>query len=344
MEAVVLERFGGPEVLTVGEAPTPRPGADEVLVAVSACGVCGHDLLARSGALGTPLPMVIGHEIAGVVVEVGPDVHALQVGQRVVLVQRIPCGRCRVCRRGATNLCRQGQGFYGEDHTGGYGTYVVATERNAVALPEGIPDVVGAILSCGVGTGLRALRTAGAAAGDLVLVTGAGGGVGLHTVAVAAALGCRVIAASGSPSKIEALLEAGAEEVIGTLSPTEMRETLKRRSDGWGADVVIEVTGPPTFASSLAALSPAGRMVIVGNTVPGTVELNPGRMILQELKISGSAHATRADLEEVVAMVSQKRISPAVGLVLPLERASELHEAMEARRVAGRGVLRVAGR
>ena len=344
MEAVVLEGFGGPEALKVGEALTPRPRADEVLVAVSACGVCGHDLLARAGALATPLPMVLGHEIAGVVAEVGPEVRDLKAGQRVALVQRIPCGRCQACGRGATNLCRQGPGFYGEDLTGGYGAYVVATERNAVVLPDEITDEVGAILSCGVGTGLRALRAAGASAGELVVVTGAGGGVGLHTVEVAAALGCRVIAVSGSPAKADALLAAGAEEVMSLLPPSEMRAALKERSDGWGADVVVEVAGPPTFASSLAALSPAGRMVVVGNTVPGPVQINLGRLILQELKVSGSAHATRADLEEVVSLVVGKRISPTVGLVLPLERAGDLHAAMEARRVPGRGVLRVADR
>ena len=339
----MLRRFGDPDVLQMGEAAPPSPAPDQVLVRVSACGVCGHDILARAGELQTPLPMVLGHEISGVVTEVGQEVSGLKRGQRVALVQRIPCGSCRECRRGSTNLCRKGPGFYGEQISGGYGEYVLASERNAVPLPDPIGDELGATLSCAVGTGLRALRQASLSPGDVVLVTGAGGGVGLNTVRLAAAFGLRVLAVSSSEHKREALLAAGAAEVVPPASPREMRDAAKAMSGSDGVEAVIEIAGPPTFAASLAALAPGGRLVLVGNTRPSLVEMNPGVVIVRELKVLGSAHATRDQLEEVISLVAEGKISPTVGDIRPLEEAADLHRAMEAHQVTGRAVLRVDG-
>ena len=344
MRAVVLRQFGGPEVLRVGEAILPSPTEDQVLVRVSACGVCGHDLLARAGAFRTPMPIVLGHEISGVVTQIGDHVSGLREGQRVALVQRIPCGTCSLCRRGATNLCRSGVGFYGEDLNGGYSEYVVASERNAVALPATISDEVGATLSCAIGTGLRALRRADLNPGDLVIVTGAGGGVGLNTVKLAAAFGLVVLAVSGSVQKKEALLVAGAAEVVSPGSPEKLRQVAKSLSESRGAEAVIEIAGPPTFSASLAALAPGGRLVLVGNTDPRPVKVNPGAVIVRELQIVGSAHATRSDLEDVIALIARGKISPTVGEVRPLEEAAELHRSMEAHEVTGRAVLLIRGR
>jgi len=165
MRATVLTRYGGPEVLECHEVERPQPRADQMLVRVGACGVCGHDLLSRQGHFPDARPpCVIGHEIAGTVEEVGELVTAFQRGQRVALTQRISCGVCRRCRAGRDNLCRSGPGFYGEAISGGYGEFVLASPRNSVPLPGTIPFDVGAILSCAVGTGLHALRGAWARA------------------------------------------------------------------------------------------------------------------------------------------------------------------------------------
>lgn len=344
MRAVVLARYGGPEVLQVSDHPDPVLRPDQVIVKVTACGVCGHDLLARAGVLGTPLPIVLGHEIAGVVTEVGGDVEELTEGQRVALVQRIPCGACIDCRRGSTNLCRKGPGFYGENMDGGYAEYVAASPRNAVVLPDQVSDEQGAILSCGVGTGLRALRQAALDPGDLVVITGAGGGVGLHTVVLASVFGYRVLAVTSSEHKRKALLDAGAADVVVSPSPAVLRQTAKDLSGGRGAEAAIEVAGAPTFNASIATLGPGGRLVLVGNTRPQPVEINPGGIIVRELKILGSAHATRDDLAEVVSLVADAKIVPSVSAVQPLEEAADLHRAMEAKEVIGRAVLRVGDR
>ena len=340
MTAMLLHEFGAPEQLHVATVRRPVPTPHQMVVAVRACGVCGHDLLARRGALGTALPVVLGHEIAGVVAEVGSAVRAV-AGDRVALVQRIPCGECAQCSRGATNLCRSGLGFYGDDLSGGYAEYVVASEANAVPLPDDIPFETGAVLSCAVGTGLRALRRAELEAGDTVVITGAGGGVGLHAVRLAAALGYRVLAVSGSPHKHATILAAGAERVVEPGAVNAIRDAVRETFGVRGAAAAIEVAGTPTFDASLASLAPGGRLVLVGNTAPSRIVTNPGALIVRELKIIGSAHATRPDLEEVIELVRAGQIHVDVPVTRDLVDAAALHQALEDREVAGRAVLTV---
>lgn len=339
MRCVVLERTGPPEALVAGARPVPEPGPGELLVRVRAVGVCGHDLLARRGALAAGPGDVLGHEIAGEVVGAGPDVGPELVGRRVALVQRIPCGACPECAAGLTTLCREGPGFYGEDVPGGYAEYVVATGRNVVPVPDTVPDAAAAILSCAVGTGLRALRRAGTGPGDVVVVTGAGGGVGVHTVALARHLGARVVALTGTAAKEPALRDQGADVVLVAPDAAAVRAAVHDLGGRRGADVAVELTGGPTFPLALRALGPRGRLVLVGNTEPATLPLDPGLAILKELTVHGSAHADAGDLADVVALVASGAITPVPARCWPLAEAAAAHAAVERREVAGRAVL-----
>jgi len=339
MRAQVLSGFGGPDSFHLEDVAVPRPAPDQMLVEVAGCGVCGHDLLNRAGHFPhTRLPTVMGHEIAGVVVEAGPLVRKFKVGDRVAVIQRISCGVCRACRNGQENICVSGPGFYGEDISGGYGEFVLASDRNAVALPESIPLHVGAVLSCAIGTGYHALGRAGLRLGETVLITGATGGVGIHAVKLAALMGLRVIAVSSSPDKSTRLVEAGASDVIVTRDfnyHAEVRELTK----GQGVDGVIEIAGARTYPSAVRSLRAGGRMVVVGTLEPGNLPFNPALAILKELEFVGSAHATVTDLQHVIALVERGRITPEIGLSLPVAKAAEAHRAMEAREVVGRVVL-----
>ncbi len=236
------------------------------------------------------------------------------------------------------NVCREGYGFYGEDISGGYGEFVVATERNAVHLPDGIDFITGAVLSCTVGTGLHALGRARLKPGDSVLVTGAGGGVGMHTVQIARGLGCRVIALTSSERKVAQLLAAGADEVV--LSPDmQFHGQVKELTKGLGVAAVIEITGTPTFASSIRSLRPGGRLVVVGNVQPGTVSFNPATGILKEIELVGSSHATLDDLVRVTDLVARGRIKPEIAAVVNVADAATGHAMMEAKETTGRVVL-----
>ncbi len=339
MRAVVLPGFGGPGVFSCEEVERPRPAADQMLVKVAACGVCGHDLLNRAGHFPhTKLPAVMGHEIAGTVVETGALVTRFKAGDRIAVIQRLPCGLCSLCRAGRENLCVSGPGFYGEQISGGYGDYVIASERNATLVPASIPLKVAAVLSCAIGTGFHALRRAALQLNDTVVITGASGGVGIHTVKLARLLGLRTIAISSSEAKVERLRKAGATDVI-VSSDMNFHQKVRAMTGGEGADAVIEIAGKPTFNSSVRSLRAGGRMVIVGNVDPGSVPLNPAMSILKELDFIGSAHATLADLKKVIDLVSRGEIEPEIAAFLPMEQATEAHAMMEDRSTSGRVVL-----
>lgn len=339
MRAVVLPKFGDADVFRCEDVTRPEPGVDQMLIKVAACGVCGHDLLNRAGHFPhTKLPAIMGHEIAGTVVEVGATVKRFKVGDRIAVIQRISCGLCSLCRSGRENVCTSGPGFYGEDLSGGYGEFVVASERNAVLVPDSIPLKVACVLSCAIGTGLHALGRSRLTLGDSVVITGASGGVGIHTVKLARLMGLRVIAISSTQSKADRLRDAGAADVI--VSPDfAFHAKVRELTGGEGADGVIEIAGKPTFNSSIRSLKAGGRMVVVGNLDPGNVPLNPAMSILKELDVVGSGHATVADLRKVVELVASKAIEPEIAGYVPADQAAEAHRMMEDRKTSGRVVL-----
>lgn len=339
MRAVVLERFGDPDVLALREVERPRPGPGQALVRVEACGVCYHDLLTRAGVIrhGMRLPVIPGHEIAGVVEELGPGVEGLAPGDRVCTVQLAACGGCAFCLRGEDHLCA-GQRMFGHGLDGGYAEYVVAPARALVRVPPEIPLEQAATLGCGVGTSFRAIRTTAAVrAGETVVVTGAGGGTGLHSVQVARLVGARVIAVTTSPAKVERIREAGADEVV--VAPDGQFHEQVRALTGGGADAVVDHVGTPVWASTIRSVRNGGRICFIGQVTGDAVPFNPGLIILRQVALLGSKGCTVADLRDLVELVRLGRIRPVVDRVLPLEAAAEAHRLMADRRAAGRLVL-----
>jgi len=345
MKAVVLRQFGPAENLVLEEVPAPaadklRPG--EALIRVEAVGVCYHDLINRVGNLPrTKLPSILGHEIAGTVTAVGPEVRDIAVGQRVATIQRAPCGRCDLCRRDRGSLCKEGL-FFGEEIPGGYAPWVVAPTQALAVVPKSITRMEeAAICACTLGTALHVARTRGRVQpGEQVLITGASGGVGLHAIQMVRHLGARPIAVTSSADKAARLHEAGAEEVI-VAPDLQFAREARRRTGGRGADVVLEITGALTFDQSLRSLAPAGRLVVVGNLETKMVEVNPGLIILKELEIIGSFATSTAELREVFELVAAGRLKPVVTEVLPLREAAAAHRLLQDRAVLGRIVLTV---
>jgi acryloyl-coenzyme A reductase len=338
MRAVTFGAFGGPEVLQVTQVERPQPGPRDVLVRIHAAGICHHDVLSRAGRIPGRPGRILGHEIAGEIVAVGADVASARMGERVVLYQRLFCGGCRFCLSGRHDLCRASR-VLGEEGGGGYAEFACVPARNAICLPEGLDMTAAALAVCPIGTSVRALiGVAAIRPGQTVLVTGAGGGLGLHQIAIAKSVQASVIAVTSSPQKVQALRAAGADEVIVSADLKFSREVW-RLTAKQGADVVLENVVTGTFGESLRSTAQNATVVVLGNIGAQPVELDPGLVIMRRIRIAGSGNATFADVHTALHLLAGKVVKPCIGRVLPFAQAALGHALMEQRAVSGRIVL-----
>jgi acryloyl-coenzyme A reductase len=338
MKAVVIEAFGGPETLKVQERPTPKPEAGDILVKVEVAGVCHHDVLHRAGKLpGAKVGVVPGHETAGQVVAIGAGVMTHVIGDRVVVYQRRFCGQCRNCLRGRQDMCRA-LGAPAVDTEGGYAEFVCVPANMGIKIPDGVDWSAAALACCPIGTSLRALKmVAGINPGDVVLITGASGGLGVHQIQIARALGGHPIAVTTSPSKIEFLKSLGAEDVIVSkelgYSTDVWRLTEKR-----GVDIAIDNVGA-TLPETLRCMTQGGIVVVLGNVGGAAVPVSPGLLIGRRLRIAGSGMATLEDVQQSLAMIKAGMVKAVVSASVKFSEAPKAHAMLEARAVEGRVLM-----
>ncbi len=285
VQAVVSLAVGEP--VTVETIVVPEPGPGEARVRVQACGVCHTDLHYRQGAITDTFPFLLGHEAAGVVESVGPDVQNVKVGDYVVIAWRAPCGQCRSCRRGRPWYCFDSrnavQPMTLEDGTTlspalGIGAFaeltLVAAGQCVPVDPAARPEAAG-LIGCGVMAGFgAAVHTGNVQRGDTVAVLGCGG-VGNAAIAGAALAGARmVIAVDMDDRKLEWSRRFGATDTVNAAS-TDPVAVITELTGGFGADVVIEAVGrPETYQQAFYARDLAGTVVLVGVPDPTmTIEL-----------------------------------------------------------------------
>jgi len=338
MKALVIKEFGGP--LFSEDVPVPQPKPDEALVRVKACAVDQFDLTIRDGKFPTAkTPIILGHEIAGVVEEVGANVDNVKPGDRVTSTLYITCGRCRYCLTGRETICADFKGYIGIHTPGAYAEYTTIPAVNLVKLPESIPFVNGSVIANAIGTPYHALtKRAKVQPGERVIVTGAGGGVGAHAIQLAKIMGAFVMAVDIGEEKLALARELGAD-VTFDASTEDFSKTAHAWTNSEGAEVVLELVGTKTFESSLKSLARGGRMVIVGSHTGTTLSASPQAMIANEWEILGSRNVTKRELAEVVALVAAGRIKPIVTGTYPLEEAEALHQRLRKQEITGRVVL-----
>jgi len=285
VRGVVAVEKGAPVQLAEIEVPDPGPG--EARVRVQACGVCHTDLHYREGAIGDDWPYLLGHEAAGVIEAVGPDVSGVRPGDYVVIAWRAPCGTCRSCRRGRPWYCfsseNASQSMRLTDGTRlspalGIGAFA---EKTLVAASQCVPvdrrarPEAAGLIGCGVMAGFgAAANTGGVSRGDAVAVIGCGG-VGNAAIAAAVLAGARlVIAVDVDGRKLPAAERFGATHVV-DASTTDPVDAIRSLTDGNGADVVVEAVGhPETYRQAFFARDLAGTLVQVGVPSPDmTIEL-----------------------------------------------------------------------
>ncbi len=325
-----------PLVHEVSDEPIPDPTGNAVVVAVEACGVCHRDLLDRAGRFPfLRVPITPGHEAAGRVIAVGPDVTSFRRGDRVGTMHRDACGQCPSCLRGETSLCEGAGWVLGILADGGYARHLVAPESALFPVPEGLGAAEAAVMHCTFGTAYRDLkRLGGLTSGERVLVTGANGGVGVAAVQIAARLGAEVIAAVRDPRHRSFLLGLGAHHVV-----VDPGDGLHKHATVGRVDVALDNVGAATFNSALRSLRLGGRLVVVGNITPEKVGLNLGYVITHGLTIRGGSGATRRDMAELFALHATAPFRVAIDRELPLARADEAQRLVRAGGLAGRVVL-----
>ncbi|MGB7701888.1 MAG: alcohol dehydrogenase catalytic domain-containing protein [Pseudolabrys sp.] len=347
MKAMVVHQPGGTEVLSLERVADPIAGPKDVIIKVDACGVCFHDIVTRNGTLkfGVQMPCILGHEISGTVVDVGRDVRAFQRGDRVATVQRYHiCGACRYCRTGRETLCpeRKFTGDWGM--VGGYAEYVAIEDDNVALVPEGVELQDAAIVACAIGTILNAIREVGKLQpGETALVTGAGGGLGMHAIQLARLAGALVIAQTTSPEKADQIRALGAHTVIVHSRGEDFSNAVKKANGGLGVDVAIDNVGSQLFESIRRSMGIGGRWIMIGQLTGEFVPFNPAQLFLKNVSMLSATSTTRKQLDDCLALVARGVIKPFVSLALPLEQAAQAHELVETGKSSGRIVLRPNG-
>jgi D-arabinose 1-dehydrogenase-like Zn-dependent alcohol dehydrogenase len=338
MKALVLKEFGGS--LFMEDVPVPNPGPDDVLIQVKACAVDQFDLTIRDGKWPTArTPIILGHEIAGIVQGVGANVANFAAGDRVTSTLYLTCGHCRYCLSGRETICANFKGYIGIHTPGAYAEFTTVPAINLVKLPESISFTSGSVLANAIGTPYHALtKRARLQPGERLLITGAGGGVGVHAIQLARLMGAFVMAVDIGADKLAQAQAVGAD-VVFDASAGDFSAAVRDWTGGQGADAVLELVGTATFESSIKSLAKGGRMVIVGSHTGTALAVSPQAMISNEWEILGSRNCSKQELAEVVALVAAGRIKPVVSGVYPLEEAEALHQRLRRREIVGRVVL-----
>ncbi len=343
MKAVVLPRYGGPEVLEfVEDRPEPVPGPDEVLVHVHAASLNHLDLTVRKGipTLKLTLPHVLGADLAGEVAKLGSDVTGFEVGDRVVANPGLTCGHCEFCVAGDDSLCPDYQ-ILGEHVPGTYAEYVAVPARNLLPIPVDLDWAHAAAAPLVFMTAWRLLITRAAVRpGEDVLILGAGSGLSTAAIQIAKLAGCTVYATSSSDAKLKKAKELGADVVI-NYTEVPWSKAVWELTGKRGVDVVLDHVGEATFKDSVRSLRKGGRLVVPGATTGPMPQLDLRYLFWRQLSVLGSTMANRREFEEVMKLVFMGRLTPVVDRVFPLREAAKAHAHLESGEQFGKVVLSV---
>ena len=344
MRALTVEQPGRPPKLSVKEIPVPVPGPEEALVRVEGCGFCHHDMLVMSGILrrGVAPGVILGHEIAGIVEQTGSQVATLKPGDSVVSILTDACGKCGRCLAGQEHRCRSGVGI-GHGRNGGFAEYVALSEFSLVRVGDELGDsldlISASLLACPMGVALQAAQSvAHIQPGETVVVTGAGGGLGIHAVQAATSLGARVLAVTSSPEKLGSLAPLGGQEILHT-GELDFSEMVLALTEDEGAAVVLDTVGSPLFPSSWRSLAQFGRLVLMGEVAGRTVELSLAEIIFRDARVLGSSGVSRALVQQAAGMVSRGEMDPIVSQTFRLEDAETAFSLLASRQPLGRLVF-----
>jgi NADPH2:quinone reductase len=325
MKAIVCDAFGPPSDLVLRDVANPETGPASVKIAVAAAGLNFPDVLIVQGKyqVKPAFPFSPGAEVAGTVIETGEQVRDVRPGDRVMAV------------------CT----------TGGFAEYVVTPEASVFKIPDGMSFESAAAFPLTYGTTYHALVDRGQLRpGETLLVTGAGGGVGIAAVQLGAALGARVIAAAGSSEKLEAAVAAGAHATI-DYTTEALAARIKALTGDAGADVVYDAVGGDVFDAALRGIAWGGRLLVIGFASGRIPDIPANRLLLKSCSAVGvywgafvarDPAANRANFERLFELVAAGKLQPSIGARYPLAEAARAIEDLEHRKIVGKAVVTVA--
>jgi len=333
MRVAAFTDLSGPDGVSVLEQPDPDPGPGEAVVDVEACAINRHDLWILEGASAMvdpeDLPFVAGLDAAGVVSAVGPDVDAVEPGDRVVLCPNETCGSCRFCREGPENTCAEFSLYHG-----GLAEKALVEADRLVDRPDSLSAVDAAALPTAYMTALRMLDLADVRAGDRVFVPGATGGVGVAAVQLADFRGAETIGTSRSAEKLDRVRELGLDRGIEAVDPDAIREAVDGR-----VDAVVNHLGGEYTELGQSLLRRAGTMAVCGRTAGGRSEFKVADLFLRHKRIVGTTMGTQGDLERLVSLAADGAVDPAVDQTFSLEETGAAFAAMADRESVGKLVV-----
>lgn len=340
MKALVLRAPGDPPDINIEDVPMPVLGPQDVLIKISACGVCFHDILVMQGILrrGIKQNVILGHELSGHVIECGSLVSNFLPGDLVASILTDSCGVCTRCQTGREHRCENGIGI-GHGIDGGFAEYVKLRENSLVKLKADTDPIAACLFGCPMGVGLNALKeTAQTQPAETVLITGAGGGLGVHLIQIAQSLGAKVFAITTSENKQHLLQQLGCNNVF-YVPDLDFSELILGLTDDTGADIIIDTLGAMDFDSCWSSLAQFGRMIVLGDIQGGSVKIRPAEIIFKDAQIKGVSGVSKAQLLEIEMMVSRQAIGPVISQTFRFEQVMELYELMKQKNIYGRAVL-----
>jgi L-iditol 2-dehydrogenase len=332
MKALLLSEYSRLEVV---DMPMPRPGPDDVLVKVEACGICGSDIHGYDGSSGRRIPpLVMGHEAAGVVAAAGAGVTDLKEGQHVTFDSTVFCGECEYCRSGESNLCqnRQVVGVSTPDfrREGAFAEYIVVPRRIVHAIPENLSFSEAAMVEP-LSVAVHAVALSELKEDSSALVVGAGM-IGLLVLQALRAAGCtNVIVSDVDDSRLKLAKELGATATVNAKS-TDTAAEVQRHTNGLGVDVALEAVGStPTIKAAIESVRRGGIVTLIGNVVP-TVEIPLQVVVSRQIRLQGTA-ASAGEYPECIDMLASGRVNlkPLISMVAPLEDGPGWFDRLHAR-------------
>jgi L-iditol 2-dehydrogenase len=331
VKALLLSQY---RQLEITDIPVPAPAGDELLVRVAACGICGSDVHGYDGSSGRRIPpLVMGHEAAGTIAEIGTGVNGFTRGDRVTFDSTVYCGECNNCRRGDVNLCdrRQVLGVSCGDYrrNGAFAEFVVVPARIVHRLPDNLSFSEAALLEA-VAVALHAASLAPIQPGSTVLVVGAGT-IGLLVQQALAVAGCEpVFVADVDATRLKLSSSLGATTILGS-GPDHVNE-VRRLTNGTGVDIAIEAVGlNQTVATAINATRKGGSVVLVGNVSP-EVTLPLQTVVTRQIRLQGSC-ASSGEYPRAIELMSSGKINvkPLISAVAPLADGPQWFERLYAR-------------